>query len=66
MHVDGYKAFYSRKERRREDGIALTVSESAKKSMFEFIPKNKRVLNARFASSQSKLTIIVSSAKYGQ
>ncbi|KAK2711280.1 hypothetical protein QYM36_012461 [Artemia franciscana] len=53
IHVDGYAVFFS--GRKREARVALTVSESANKSMFEFMLTYERKLRARFASYQSTI-----------
>ena len=54
-----YHILYSGLETRKEAGVAMALSNRAKKCLVDWEPIGERILRARFATSQAKLTVIV-------
>lgn len=45
-------------EESQQSGVAIMMSEKAKKSLMEWTPVNKRIIKARFYSKYTKMTVI--------
>ncbi|KAK2708324.1 hypothetical protein QYM36_014061 [Artemia franciscana] len=59
LNSETYHVLYSGLETRKEAGVGMALSSRAKKCLVDWEPINERILRARFATSQAKLTVIV-------
>ncbi|KAK2705309.1 hypothetical protein QYM36_017374 [Artemia franciscana] len=59
LNSETYHILYSGLETRKEAGVGMALSSRAKKCLVDWEPINERILCARFATSQAKLTVIV-------
>ncbi|KAK2708610.1 hypothetical protein QYM36_014267 [Artemia franciscana] len=59
LNSETYPILYSGLETRKEAGVGMALSSQAKKCLVDWEPINERILCARFATSQAKLTVIV-------
>ncbi|KAK2702593.1 hypothetical protein QYM36_018801 [Artemia franciscana] len=59
LRSETYHILYSGLETRKEAGVGMALSSRAKKCLVDWEPINERILCARFATSQAKLTVIV-------
>ncbi|KAK2718127.1 hypothetical protein QYM36_005437 [Artemia franciscana] len=59
LNSETYHILYSGLETRKEAGFGMALSSRANKCLVDWEPINERILRARFATSQAKLTVIV-------
>ena len=55
---DKYHILYSGDDTKHEKGVAIIMSEKAKKSLLDWQPVNNRIIKANFFSKFAKLTVI--------
>ncbi|KAK2709579.1 hypothetical protein QYM36_013299 [Artemia franciscana] len=54
---DGYVLSYSRRENRRQAGVGVLMSPTARQAMRKWTPVNERIIHIRFWSAHGKLSI---------
>ena len=54
----GYTILHSGLEKNKEAGVAIMLSKPASKALTKWTPINKRIIKARFAANNAKLTLV--------
>ena len=54
----GCTILHSGTDKKKEAGVAIMLSKSASRAVMKWTPINERIIVARFASSQAKLTVV--------